>query len=303
MANEVVRLPGREPALKLVREFLARDERDGALHSRQYPVIVFTGPRGIGKTTLLGELARQLDQKVPYARIDCAGFTGGARELLSLAAFDLNRRSGRYERLPFPRLITGQIAIKASLDITDPVAARAQVQQVLEDYKRTGRRLQQAFADILDSGFGALGHVHGTAVAGPVGAAVKDVLREAGPKLVLGGLVATRRGRRLVLGKGQDWYGHQDQGLRHSALDVLVDLNRMAVRPDVAGNKSATAELLCAAFLADLRDCFRNSRRAIGWTLNCVLLLDNVDTEVGHDFLNELITARREHTAYAANDP
>ena len=86
--------------------------------------------------------------------------------MLSLAAFDLNRRSGRYERLPFPRLITGQIAIKTSLDITDPVAARAQVQQVLEDYKRTGRKLQQAFADILDSGFGALGHVHGTAVAG-----------------------------------------------------------------------------------------------------------------------------------------
>ncbi|HEY2577087.1 MAG TPA: hypothetical protein VGI74_12335 [Streptosporangiaceae bacterium] len=286
-----------------MREFLTRDEWGGALHSRQYPVIVFTGPRGIGKTALLSELAWQLDQKVPYARIDCGGFTGGARELLPLVAFDLNRRSGGYGTLAFPRLITGQIAIAAPLDLTDREIARAQIRQVLEDYKRTGRLLQQAFSDILDSGFDALGQVHGTSVAGPVGIAVKDAIGKAGPKLVLGGLVATRGGRRLVLGKGQDWYGHQDQGLGRSALDVLVDLNQMVGRPDVGDNRREAAELLWAAFLADLRDSFKNSRRAIGWTLNCVLLLDNVDTKVGHDFLNELIMARREHAAYAPEEP
>jgi hypothetical protein len=32
-------------------------------------------------------------------------------------------------------------------------------------------------------------------------------------KLVLNGLIASRLGRRALLGKGLDWYGHQGRGL------------------------------------------------------------------------------------------
>lgn len=118
-SGETLRLYGRNAALGLVQEFLARDERDDVLYNRRYPVLVFTGMRGTGKTALLADLARRLDQQVAFARIDCEGFDGGTRDLLSLIAFGLNRQSGRYGTLPFPRLITGQIAIAARLDITD----------------------------------------------------------------------------------------------------------------------------------------------------------------------------------------
>ncbi len=299
-AGEAVRLYGRNSALRLVREFLTREERDGALYSRRYPVVVFTGMRGTGKTALLADLAGRLDQQVAFARIDCEGFDGGARDLLSLIAFDLNRQSGRYGTLPFPRLVTGQIAIAAHLDLTDRAVAREQVRQVLEEHQKTGRVLQEAFRTTLQSGFEALGGSHG--VPG-TGAAIENVIYRYGPDVVLGGLAASRRGRRLLLGKGQDWYGHQDRDLGRNPLDVLVDLNRMAAFPDAEGNRREIAELLWAAFLADLRDSFRNSRRASGWTLNCVVLLDNVDTAIGHDFLDELVMARRQRAAYAADDP
>jgi len=298
--GEAVRLYGRNAALQLVREFLTREQGNGTLHSRRYPVLVFTGMRGSGKTALLTDLAGRLDQQVAFARIDCEGFDGDARDLLSLIAFDLNRQSGRYGSLPFPRLITGQIAITAFLNTTDRAAAREQIRQVLEANQRTAKVLKDAFREMLKSGFEALGGAHG--VTG-TGAAIESLASRYGPDVVLGGLATSRRGRRLLLGKGQDWYGHQDRDLGRNPLDVLVDLNRMAALPDAEGNRREVAELLWAAFLADLRDSFAHSRHASSWTLNCAVLLDNVDTQVGHDFLDELIMARRQQAAHAADDP
>jgi hypothetical protein len=298
--GEAVRLYGRNAALQLVREFLTREQGNGMLHSRRYPVLVFTGMRGTGKTALLADLAGRLDQQVAFARIDCEGFDGDARDLLSLIAFDLNRQSGRYGSLPFPRLITGQIAITAFLNTTDRGAAREQIHQVLEANQRTAKVLKDAFTEMLKSGFEALGGTHG--VTG-TGLAIETLASRYGPEVILGGLAASRRGRRLLLGKGQDWYGHQDRDLGRNPLDVLVDLNRMAALPDAEGNRREVAELLWAAFLADLRDSFAHSRHASSWTLNCAVLLDNVDTQVGHAFLDELIMARRQRAAYAADDP
>jgi hypothetical protein len=52
-----------------------------------------------------------------------------------------------------------------------------------------------------------------------------------------------------------------------------------------------------------VQDSFSNSRHASDWTFNCVVLLDNVDTAVGHDFLDELVMARRQRAAYEDDDP
>ncbi|HVB41790.1 MAG TPA: hypothetical protein VNF47_03670 [Streptosporangiaceae bacterium] len=228
--------------------------------------------------------------------VDCAQFAGGARELLSLLAFELNRRSGRYGTLPFPRLVTGQIAMTAELSMTDRGVAREQAQQVLEDHKKTARRLQDAFQEIVTDGIRPLAEAKGVPLAGMT---ALDIASKVGPRLLLGRMAATRHGRGLLLGKGQEWYGHQDIGLSRFPLDELVSLSRLAARPDSEDDRRAVAELLWAAFLADLRDAFEHRRRAVDWTLNAVVLLDNADSSVGQEFLNELVAARRQRAAYA----
>jgi hypothetical protein len=50
--------------------------------------------------------------------------------------------------------------------------------------------------------------------------------------------------------------------------------------------------LLLSAFLADLRDNFKNSRHCDEWPFNCVVLIDNADTVLGRMFLAELVQVR-----------
>ena len=257
--------------------------------------------RGTGKTALFADLAGRLDQQVAFARIDCEGFDGDARDLLSLIAFDLNRQSGRYGSLPFPRLITGQIAITASPEHhrprgragPDPPGARGEPADRQGAQGRVQRHAARAGSRPW-AGLTASPARPRRSRPWPAGTA-RTWSSAVWPR--------ARRGRRLLLGKGQDWYGHQDRDLGRNPLDVLVDLNRMAALPDAEGNRREVAELLWAAFLADLRDSFAHSRHASSWTLNCAVLLDNVDTRVGHDFLDELIMARRQRAAHAADDP
>lgn len=286
-----LRLYRRGGALTLVRAFLMRDERNGTPGSRVGPVIVFAGA---GKTALLAELARQLDQNAPCARIDCEDFDGGARELLSLLAFELNRRSGRYRSLPFPRLVTGLIAIQVDVGYPDKDAdrelARNRIRQALEDRQNTAKLLEDTVNDIVEAGYEALG-----SSTPAVAKAAADLIRRVGPRLLLGSLALTRGGRKIILGVGQDWYGHQDRGLKRHSLDVLVDLSRTAAQASSEEDRREVASLLWAAFLADLDDAF-GRRNAVNWTFNCLALLDNADAPAGREFLTELVEARRERT-------
>jgi hypothetical protein len=295
MVSEFVQLYGRSSALMLVRDLLARYEENGELHSHRSPVVVFAGIRGIGKTALITELASRCDQQVPYARIDCETFRGDAAAMLTALAVGLNRKSGSYGTLAFPRFITGQIVVRASIDAI-PGAGRAQVRKVLEETRQSAKVLKSVASDMLAGLAKALGGPHGVLTGLVLGELAKH-----GSDLLLAGLGSTRHGRRLILGKGQDWYADQDRALGRDALDVLVDLNQMAASPQKDGNGQAVAELLWAAFLADLRDDFQ-SRAAAAWTLNCAVLLDNADAAVGRDFLGELITARRLRAAHAAGE-
>lgn len=278
-------------ALSLVHEFLTREERDGLPVSRPTPVVVFAGA---GKTALLAELARLMAGNAPCARIDCEDFAGGARELLSLLAFELNRHSGRYGELPFPRLITGLIVIRSvdleDLDLkADRKTARERVLRVLEERQNTAQSLQDSVSEIIKAAFDAVGS---RIPGGPeVVRAAMDILTRVGPRLVLGSLAATRRGRNLILGTGQDWYG--DQGRK--PVDGLITLNRVAARGSEEDRREV-ASVLWAAFLADLDDAFAR-HQAINWTLNCLVLLDNADSPAGREFLAELVAARQERVA------
>jgi hypothetical protein len=297
MPAEIGQLYGRAGAVELTKEFLTRPRVDGTARSRQQPVLVFTGPHGSGKTALLDKLEEWLEPVAPYARIDCAADDlSSSPRVLSALVFELNRTAGRYGRLAFPRFITGQLVLRQERVSDDRKLACGQVRQVLAGYRNIAALLD-FLVEIGEDTWTVLHHGQ----APPVSRAGVRYLA----KLVLNGVIASRLGRRVLLGKGQDWYGHQDRGLHRDPLDELVDLNHQGHDLDSGDNKRGVSALLWAAFLADLRDDFQAGRHATDWPLNCAILVDNADAAGDSSFLDELITARRRHAAHspAEHDP
>jgi hypothetical protein len=349
-----VRLYGRDSAMVLVREFLSRPERGGVPRSRRVPVLTFVGSRGSGKSALLTELERRLDQRVPHARVNCESMADlSVPKVLSALAFELNRRCGKYGRLAFPRFITGQLMIEQELSLDDPARARAQAERALERYRDIDRFrafLAETAPEPINQFSGTARNVvqareiHGPIVFGNHAvqdsavqdSAVQDSaerdsaerdsavpdnhddavvqssqqssraepgISAAGrylPDLILKGLTSWRR---VVLGEGPRWYGHQDRGLGRDPMEVLVTLHRQAAHPDVEDNRREVGELLWAAFLADLREGFRRGHRADERSLNCAVLLDDIDNHAGLGFVEGLVRARRQHAVYAPDDP
>src|SRR5262245_28731156 len=62
---------GRQQALNVSYGFMERPEQGGYPTGRPVPVVPFVGPLGYGGTTFLDDLARRLDQNIPFARINC----------------------------------------------------------------------------------------------------------------------------------------------------------------------------------------------------------------------------------------
>ncbi|MGK5741348.1 hypothetical protein [Micromonospora sp. URMC 103] len=278
MVNDSSGLHGRDRALALVREFAIRPESEGIPASRRTPILIFTGPRGCGKTALLNLVEKGLHGKVPYARVDCGTLKNAtAWEVLSLLAFDLNRNAAGYRSIPFPRFVTAQVAISAQVDSPGP-AARVIMRTALEN----ARRLDQLRTFLANLAQDVTGSIPG--VGGVPGAATAA---QYAPNLVLNGLVSWRRGRRVVLGEGLEWYGSGNQ-----AYDELVRLNLLTREDASEAERKEATELLWAAFLADLRAAF-DKRRAGAWSVNCVLLLDNIDTKPGRLLYRALADARR----------
>lgn len=267
----------------LVREFLSRNDRE-------CPVLVLTGSRWCGKTAALQNLATELDQHVPYVLIDCAAATAETPELLTALAYELNYRCAAYGRLSFPRLLTGRLVMTLELDQDDPKHAREQVRQALEDYRKV-EQLRALIAGLVAGTLRSLPQAQDLAGV-PI-----DQLARSFAELLMRGLLAGRHGREVVLGPGQDWYGDQDRGLGRDPLDMLVALNRRAARLTEGSNRQLVAELLWAAFLADLHADFADHP---DWDLNCAVLLDNADGPEG--FLDELSQARETRRAAHHSD-
>jgi len=255
----------------LVREFLTRG-------NPECPVLVLTGSRCCGKTAALRDLASELDQHVPYVVVDCAAAAAGTPELLTALAYELNNRCAAYGRLSFPRLLTGRLVMTLELDQRDPVRARDQIRQELEEYRKV-ERLRTFIAGLAAGALRLLPQVRDAP-------GIDDLARYFAD-LLMRGLLTGRRGSKVLLGAGQEWYGHQDRGLGRDPLDALVDLNLRASRLEEGSNRQLVAELLWAAFLADLRADFADHP---DWDLNCAVLLDNADA--AEVFLDELSQVR-----------
>ncbi|MEU5726244.1 hypothetical protein ABZ783_31100 [Micromonospora sp. NPDC047738] len=278
MANDAFDLRGRDRALAIVREFATRPELKGLPTTRRTPMLIFTGPKGCGKTALLGVLQSELKGKVPYARVNCGNLKSTtAWEVLSLLAFDLNRNAAGYRSIPFPRFVTAQVAISAQIDAPGP-AARLIIRNALEDARHIDqlRILLGNLAQDISGAIAGMGAIPGATTAA-----------QYGPKLLLDGLVSWRLGRRVMLGEGLEWYGSGD-----NAYDQLVWLNKLTREDASEAERKEATELLWAAFLADLRAAF-DKRRAARWSLNCVLLLDDIDTKPGRLLYRALADARR----------
>ncbi|MGH3624360.1 MAG: hypothetical protein ACRDQ5_21680 [Sciscionella sp.] len=287
------RVYGRKRVIDLVRELMTREEQqDGSLRSRLFPVLVVEGFRGAGKTALLSALIDWLGQEIPHARLDFeTNRHASVPQVLSAIAFDLSRKRPRYGALRFPRFIVGQLVMRLELDLTDHARACHEVVEALQ-HQRGFDTVRDVLVDTAGSVLQTMGR--------STGVPIKPPARLLG--LALQGLTEWVPARRVVLGSFQNWYGHRDLGLRNDPIDMLVDLNRWATDLEDDGNRQRIDELLWAAFLADLRAEFGRGRRADERSLNCVVLLDNVDTELGRRFLNQLVRARRQRAAGGQDD-
>jgi hypothetical protein len=272
-------LYGRNRAIALVREFMERPEVNGYPTTRRTPIVIFTGPRGSGKSALLDGLGRSVRDNVPYARINCGRLKSAAAwKVLPLLAFELNRNAAGYRSIPFPRFVTAQVAIAAQLDSVGPTANQ-QIREALTSNRRVDKL--RTFLDRLAQDMvGAVPVVGGMPGAATAAQYTADLL--------LDGLVSWRRGRRVVLGEGLEWYGSGGK-----AYAELIRLNRLTRDDADEAEHGEATELLWAAFLADLRAAFGKGRGARTWSLNCVLMLDDVDSEPGLLLYSALADARR----------
>jgi hypothetical protein len=268
--------------VRCVDEFLSRAERER-------PVLVLTGCRRCGKTTALEQIREQLERiGLPHSVNDFAALPAQTPVLLTTLMFGLNRHSV-YGRLSFPRLLVGLIVMPPlDLDQRDPTRAREQVQQDLEEYHDIGK-LRSFLSRLSGNVLALVPHLADTGLNDLIGALLEGLLMR--------GVLGTRLGRKVLLGPGIDWYGHQDRGLSLAPLDVLVELNRRATGMDDGGeaNRQWVARLLWGAFLADLDASFASHD---DWDRNCAVLIDNADTGAGLTFvgeLNEALAMRREN--------
>lgn len=253
-------------------------------------MLVLTGCRRCGKTTTLDRIREQLELiGLPHSMNDYATLPARTPVLLTTLMFGLNRHSV-YGRLSFPRLLVGLIVLPPlDLDLRDPGRAREQVRQDLEEYHDIGK-LRSFLSQLGGSILGLVPHLGDTGLNDLIGALLEGLLMR--------GVLGTRLGRKVLLGPGIDWYGHQDRGLSLAPPDVLVELNRRATDMDEAGNEANrqwVARLLWGAFLADLDASFASHDN---WDRNCAVLIDNADAGAGLTFVGELIEAlamRREN--------
>ncbi|MGH3663043.1 MAG: hypothetical protein ACRDTQ_14435 [Micromonosporaceae bacterium] len=236
------------------------------------PITVIEGTRGSGKTVHLDTIAARIERVVPYGRFDFSRHShADVPRVLSALAAGLSRYRPRYGRIPFPRLLIGLLVVEHHLTDGNFEKAREEIKQVLRQRRTQGwaRRFFSATAGEIE-------------LSPPM--RLGFILRLQLPFALIGEFFDSNASSRF-----RAWYGHRDQGKSDDPVDALIALNTAAHdTEDDSGNRKLRDELLCEAFLADLRHCPQRVRRL----LSPVILLDDVDTEAGRVFLRRLVEAR-----------
>jgi hypothetical protein len=273
------------------------DGKRGRPRNRPSSILILEGSPGSGKTAILDSITRDLVRTVPFARYDFATdpapptdpdklkkiFWQEIDDALTAIVWDLSQWRPIYGSLRFPRFAIAQLVRRLDLDLNRPVKdLQQEVITVLERHRKVDklRRVLQ------DAATQALGRA-----PGPLGWSLKTL----SPYIVQLGfdwVVSRTTGRRVLLGRYQQWYGTKGQG---SDIDVLLNLNRWTRKNASPTFRAQATQLMFAAFFADLRDDFQRGRRSGEWSFNSVLFLENVASEWGAAFLAELATARTQH--------
>jgi hypothetical protein len=270
---------------KLVRDLMIRPEGIAGGHQDQPPIVVLEGGAETGKTALLSEMAAGWIGKVPCSYLDVKAVEDKLGKLpvdmlLAAIAFQLARHCKIYGSLHFHRLAIGVKAMQQpDLSGLGRNKARHEVDAMVKELRDLAT-LKRVLGTLAQD---ALEHAELSVPTNTV-------------KMVISAAVdsgASRLFNRTAPGRAKKWYGHQDRELSLEPIDRLIDLNQARHHPELADPSIQINELLCEAFLADLRDNFRYGRHSDEWPLNCLVLLDNVDCDLGQSFLRQLVAVRR----------
>lgn len=260
---------GRDRAVeRYVQELLVR--RPGS--RPELPATLLLGPRGSGKTTVLRHLA-DWGRRAPVARLDLAALGQEGRkpiDVLAALVFQLNEKKKDFARLRFPAFGLLTIAVAARMDAADRDAAVRQMEEALIGPPSSRTEVINQLATYAATVLGAP-----TAVTAAL--PLLPEWRRHWVRLRVRWRLA-RIGRRS-----------RDAG---SVDGFLIDLNQRYGDREEAERQRAEA-VLFDAFLDDLRRAYGSRGGDKRRTTQCLVLLDNVDSPLGNDFLKALLDARR----------
>ncbi len=251
---------------------------------RDLPVILLLGTRGSGKTTLLREIHQRSASVRPSVLLEDLSAHDRLRphEVAARLAFGLSNPVKPFGQLGFPRFALGLAAIRSDVGRDDWKRAREVLRGVLLRDRRGLIRTIRAIGDGLLQDLGAP----------PPGKAVFG--------LALEGAAAVWTVMRLRRGPFT-WYR---QALGPQFQDPLAALIQLSLW-EASGAQEVRDEVdqvLCRAFLADLRDAFTTGWRARLRLQNCVALIDNADSPTGQELLALLAKERARHAEHTRED-
>lgn len=251
---------------ELIRECL-RPTKPG--QRQPLPIVVLWSPSHSGKSELLSQVHKHFYRGRPAVRRRGGELGRRPYEVALQLADHLGRDVERFGRLKFPRLFLGMLAIRGPLG--KPAANRAEmIRRTVPDRERLKQWTHATSGALLD-------------------AVAADKPTRVFVGLVVEGVLARLETVPLLRGQGLRWY-HDGLGLHFAdPVEALVEL----AAQEADGQRSSVDEVLCRAFLADLRDgCSNKFRQLYDRNQHCLAVVDDADSPAVHAFFEILGTQR-----------